>query len=112
MAILLAGLTGTGALLVEIRTETCLQRVLDEDVFGRAYALAQPAPVGGIVAGSLVAPALVAALGGIGRAHRGRHSGLAYALIVARETEPVPSAVPAGPVPVPAGTGTPSQVIR
>jgi len=38
VAILLAGLTGTGALLVEILTDTCLQRALDEDVLGRACA--------------------------------------------------------------------------
>ena len=105
MAILLAGLTGTGALLVEILTETCLQRVLDEDVFGRAYGLALPASVGGIVVGSLVAPALVAALGGSGALIAVGTVVLAYALIVARETRPRPSAVPAGPVPVPARTG-------
>src|SRR5205085_8301557 len=51
-AIVLAGLTGTGALLVEILTETTLQRELDEDVFGRAYGLALPATLAGIVVGS------------------------------------------------------------
>jgi MFS family permease len=105
MAILLAGLTGTGALLVEILTETCLQRVLDEDVFGRAYGLALPASVGGIVVGSLVAPALVAVLGGSGALIAVGTVVLAYALVVARETKPLPSAVPAGPLPVPARTG-------
>jgi MFS family permease len=42
-AIVLAGLTGTGGILVEILTETCLQRTLDSEVFGRAYGLALPA---------------------------------------------------------------------
>lgn len=104
MAVLLAGLTGTGALLVEILTETCLQRVLDEDVFGRAYGLALPASIGGIAVGSLVAPVLVAALGGPGALVAVGMVVLAYALIVLRETKPEPSAVPAGLVPVPAGT--------
>ena len=51
-AIVLTGLTGMGALLVEILTETTLQRELDEDVFGRAYGLAFPAAIAGIVVGS------------------------------------------------------------
>lgn len=104
MAVLLAGLTGTGALLVEILTETCLQRVLDEDVFGRAYGLALPASIGGIAVGSLVAPVLVGALGGPGALVAVGMVVLAYAFIVLRETKPEPSAVPAGLVPVPAGT--------
>ena len=55
-AIALAAVTGTGAVLVEILTETSLQRTLDEEVFGRAYGLAVPASLGGIVVGSLIAP--------------------------------------------------------
>ena len=55
--------TGTGAVLVEILTETSLQRTLDDEVFGRAYGLAVPASLGGIVAGSLLAPLLVAVFG-------------------------------------------------
>jgi MFS family permease len=65
-AIFLTGVTGVGALLVEILTETSLQRELDEEVFGRAYGLALPASLGGIVAGSLIAPLLTGALGGSG----------------------------------------------
>jgi MFS family permease len=61
--IFLVSLTGTGALLVEILTETWLQRTLDEEVFGRAYGLAVPASYGGIVAGSLLAPVLIEAAG-------------------------------------------------
>jgi predicted MFS family arabinose efflux permease len=56
VAIALVAATGAGAVLVEILTETGLQRMLDEDVFGRAYGLALPASLAGIVAGSLVAP--------------------------------------------------------
>jgi hypothetical protein len=65
-AIVLAGLTGMGALLVEILTETTLQRELDEDVFGRAYGIAFPAAVAGIVVGSVIAPGLAALLGASG----------------------------------------------
>jgi hypothetical protein len=90
VAIVLAGLTGTGALLVEILTETCLQRVLDEDVFGRAYGLALPASIGGIVLGSLVAPVLVASLGGSRALIVVGTMVLAYALVVLREGRPAP----------------------
>ena len=65
-AIALAGLTGIGALLVEILTDTTLQRTLDEDVFGRAYGLALPASLAGIVVGSAIAPVLASLLGGSG----------------------------------------------
>ena len=62
-AILLAGFTGAGSLCVEIMTETGLQRMLDDEVFGRAYGLALPASIAGIAAGSVFAPALVSAFG-------------------------------------------------
>ncbi|HVT70570.1 MAG TPA: MFS transporter, partial [Trebonia sp.] len=62
-ALLLAGFTGAGALCVEIMTETGLQRMLDDEVFGRAYGLALPASVGAIPVGALVAPVLVSAFG-------------------------------------------------
>lgn len=48
-------MTGMGALLVEILTETGLQRILGDSVFGRAYGLALPAALGGILVGSLIA---------------------------------------------------------
>ena len=63
-AILLAACTGAGALCVEIMTETGLQRMLDDEVFGRAYGLALPASIAGIAAGSLIAPVLVSSFGG------------------------------------------------
>ena len=40
VALVLVAMTGMGALLVEIITETGLQRTLDDAVFGRAYGLA------------------------------------------------------------------------
>ncbi len=64
LAIALAASTGAGAILVEILTETSLQRSLPADVFGRAYGLALPAAVAGIALGSLLAPVLVAMAGG------------------------------------------------
>ncbi len=63
LAIVLAGVSGAGAILVEIMTETGLQRMLPEDVFGRAYGLALPASVAGIVVGALIAPVLVSVIG-------------------------------------------------
>ena len=63
VAIVLVALTGAGAILVEIMTETALQRTLPPDVFGRAYGLALPASLAGIVAGSLIAPVLASVLG-------------------------------------------------
>jgi len=54
---------GAGAVLVEVLCETALQRELDEDVFARAYGVALPMILGGIVVGSLVAAPLVALIG-------------------------------------------------
>ena len=92
-AIVLTGLTGLGALLVEILTETNLQRTLDEDVFGRAYGLALPASLAGIVAGSLIAPVLAALLGGSGALVAVGGAVLAYALLVLRGGRRVPDAI-------------------
>ena len=92
-AIFLTGLTGAGALLVEILTETVLQRTLDEDTFGSAYGLALPASLGGIVAGSLIAPALVGVLGGPGALVAVGCAVLAYALVVLRGAVRVPGTI-------------------
>lgn len=98
-AIVLTGLTGMGALLVEILTETTLQRELDEDVFGRAYGLAFPAAIAGIVVGSVLAPGLAALLGGSGALVVVGGTVLAYALLVLyrprRATRAVPAPQPA-----------------
>jgi MFS family permease len=63
VAILLACVNGASAILVEVMTETGLQRMLPTEVFGRAYGLAIPASIAGIVVGSLIAPVLVGVLG-------------------------------------------------
>jgi MFS family permease len=84
IAIALVAATGTGAILVEILTDTGLQRMLDEDVFGRAYGLALPASLAGIVVGSLVAPLLTDALGARGALVAMGLAALAYALFLLR----------------------------
>jgi hypothetical protein len=56
-------MSGSGAVLVEVLCETALQRELDEEVFARAYGIALPMTIGGIVVGSLVAVPLVALVG-------------------------------------------------
>jgi len=54
---------GAGAVLVEVLCETALQRELDEEVFARAYGIALPVVLAGIVGGSLIAAPLVALVG-------------------------------------------------
>jgi hypothetical protein len=61
--LLWAVIGGAGAVLVEVLCETALQRELDEEVFARAYGVALPVILGGIVGGSLVAAPLVALVG-------------------------------------------------
>jgi hypothetical protein len=73
-----------GALLVEILTDTTLQRELDEDVFGRAYGIAFPAAIAGIVVGSVIAPGLAALLGASGALIAVGGTVLGYALLVIR----------------------------
>ena len=94
-AIVLTGLTGMGTLLVEILTETTLQRELDEDVFGRAYGLAFPAAIAGIVVGSVIAPGLAVLLSGSGALVAVGGAVLAYALLVLRRPRRATGAVPA-----------------
>jgi MFS family permease len=83
-AVAIVAVTGTGAVLVEILTETSLQRILDDKVFGRAYGLAVPASLGGIVVGSLLAPLLVAAFGERGALIVAGAGVLCYALMLLR----------------------------
>jgi predicted MFS family arabinose efflux permease len=90
-AIVLTGLTGMGALLVEILTETTLQRELDEDVFGRAYGIAFPAAIAGIVVGSVIAPGLAALLGASGALIAVGGTVLGYALLVIRGADDAPA---------------------
>jgi predicted MFS family arabinose efflux permease len=63
IALALTAVSGSGAVIVEVLMETGLQRLLDESVFGRAYGVAVPASIGGIVIGSLVAPLGVSTFG-------------------------------------------------
>ena len=83
-AIAIVAVTGTGAVLVEILTETSLQQTLDDEVFGRAYGLAVPASLGGIVVGSLLAPLLVAVFGERGALIVAGAGVLCYALMLLR----------------------------
>ncbi len=85
-AILLAALTGTGAIGVEIMTETALQRTLPEEVFGRAYGLALPASIASIAAGSLIAPVLVSWLGTTGALLACGAAVVGYAALLLRGT--------------------------
>lgn len=63
IALMLAALTGAGAITVEVMTETGLQRLLPGDMIGRVYGLVVPAAIGGIGVGSLIAPALTSSFG-------------------------------------------------
>jgi Transmembrane secretion effector len=58
---------GAGALIVEVVADTRLQQTLDESRLGCAYGFAFAASLGGIAAGGLIAPVLVA-LAGLGGA--------------------------------------------
>ena len=62
-AVALAAAVGAGSIMVEVTADTALARSLDEAVLARAYGLAFPASIGGIVVGSLVASPLVGLLG-------------------------------------------------
>ena len=84
LAIVLAASTGAGAILVEILTETSLQRSLPAEVFGRAYGLALPAAIGGIALGSLLAPVLVATVGGTGAMIISGTAVVGYGLVLLR----------------------------
>jgi predicted MFS family arabinose efflux permease len=65
-AVVLAAAVGAASIMVEITTDTALARSLDEMVLARAYGLAFPASIGGIVVGSLAASPLVRLLGTTG----------------------------------------------
>jgi MFS family permease len=62
-AVFLVVVVGAGSVMVEVVVDTALARSLDEAVLARAYGLAFPASIAGIVAGSLIAAPLVALLG-------------------------------------------------
>jgi predicted MFS family arabinose efflux permease len=62
-ALVLAAFVGAGSLVGEVVVDTPLQRSLDPAVFARAYGLALPAALAGIVAGSLLTPPCLSLLG-------------------------------------------------
>jgi predicted MFS family arabinose efflux permease len=62
-ALLSALVAGAGGIVVEVLAETALQRTLDQEAFGRAYGLALPVSLAGIVAGGLAAPILAQLFG-------------------------------------------------
>jgi MFS family permease len=62
-ALVLMLLLGAGNIVLEVGAETGMQRSLDDEVFARAYGLALPATLAGIVVGSLLAAPLTAHLG-------------------------------------------------
>jgi hypothetical protein len=98
VAVVLAGASGLGSILVEVMAETSLQRTLPEDVFGRAYGLAIPAAVAGIAVGSLSASALVSSIGLNGTLTACGSVALAYGvLLVGRRPTVAASAAPAAP---------------
>lgn len=67
IVILVSVIAGVGTLLVEVVADIRLQRTLDEARIGCAYGLTLTVSVGGIAAGGLLAPLLIA-LAGVGGA--------------------------------------------
>jgi predicted MFS family arabinose efflux permease len=64
VAAIVVSLAGGGGMIVaEVLSETALGRMLDDGVLARAYGLAIPASLSGIVVGSLIAGPLVATVG-------------------------------------------------
>jgi predicted MFS family arabinose efflux permease len=66
VAMVLAAAGGAGSIMVDVLSETRMQRLLDEAVLARAYGLALPSALAGIVAGALIAAPLAALLGPAG----------------------------------------------
>ncbi len=87
-ALVLVALAGAGSILVEVVTDTSLQRTLAPEVFGRAYGLALPASIAGIVVGSLVAPLLTSALGAKGALVACGAAAVAYGVAISLPGEP------------------------
>jgi hypothetical protein len=97
-------------------TETGLQGMLDDEVFGRAYGLALPAAIAGIAAGSLIAPVLVSAFGATAALLTSGGVVVAYCSVACRSPQATPSTAipqplghPAGPPPVWQPIGEPTR---
>jgi predicted MFS family arabinose efflux permease len=94
-AMVLAAACGAGSILVEILSETGMQRHLDDAVLARAYGLALPAALGGIVAGSLLAAPLEKLVGLDGALVACGAAVAVYAAVVAIASAPPAPAEPA-----------------
>jgi predicted MFS family arabinose efflux permease len=91
-AVMLALLGGGGMIVGEVLSETALPRMLDDEVLGRAYGLAVPVSLGGIVIGSLAAGPLVSELGLEGAfAAAGLFVAVAAALLLRRPLTAAPA---------------------
>src|SRR4051812_209278 len=96
-AMVLAAACGAGSIVVEVLSETGMQRHLDDAVLARAYGLALPAALGGIVAGSLLAAPLQALLGLDGALVACGAAVALYAAVVAVASAPPAPAVEPAP---------------
>ncbi len=97
-ALVLAVLGGGGMIVGEVLSETALPRMLDDEVLGRAYGLAVPVSLGGIVVGSLVAGPLVSLLGLHGAfAAAGAFVAVTAALLLRRPLAVAPATAPVAP---------------
>jgi MFS family permease len=97
-AVALAVLGGGGMIVGEVLGETALPRMLDDEVLARAYGLAFPISISGIVVGSLIAGPLVSLLGLTGTlAVSGAAVLTIGALLVSRPLDAMPT--PTAPVP-------------
>jgi MFS family permease len=82
----------------EVLSETALPRMLDDEVLGRAYGLALPVSLSGIVVGSLVAGPLVSLLGLHGAfAAAGVFVALSAAVLLRRPLMIAPAPAPVAP---------------
>jgi len=97
-ALVLAVLGGGGMIVGEVLSETALPRMLDDEVLGRAYGLALPVSLSGIVVGSLVAGPLVSLLGLHGAfAAAGAFVALSAAVLLRRPLMIAPAPAPVAP---------------
>jgi MFS family permease len=97
-AVVLAVLGGGGMIAGEVLSDTALPRMLDDEVLGRAYGLAVPVSLGGIVIGSLAAGPLVSLLGLHGAfAAAGAFVALSAALLLRRPLVLAPATAPVAP---------------
>ena len=95
-AVMLALLGGGGMIVGEVLSEAALPRMLDDEVLGRAYGLAVPVSLGGIVIGSLAAGPLVSLLGLEGAfAAAGLSVATAAAVLLRRPLTAAPAVAPA-----------------